>query len=194
MWKAHTKSVPSGLKYRILQRRSPVSFRELFHLLEIDSDFAQWYARTLADCTLEAFFWEHPPLTTDTFDDEAEFVLIESPTLASLRPEPAPFESQFARNPGADVITFPNLGGDALLVVPKPLSFINAYTHFATFVRNAPETQVRSLLKVAAQELRENLSTRPRWLSTAGLGVSWLHLRLDTTPKYYSYAPYTAVA
>ena len=28
------------------------------------------------------------------------------------------------------------------------------------------------------------------WLSTAGLGVYWLHLRLDTRPKYYSFQPY----
>jgi hypothetical protein len=30
----------------------------------------------------------------------------------------------------------------------------------------------------------------PEWLSTAGAGVSWLHVRLDDRPKYYGYAPY----
>jgi hypothetical protein len=34
------------------------------------------------------------------------------------------------------------------------------------------------------------LSARPLWLSTSGLGVAWLHVRLDSRPKYYSYAPY----
>ncbi|MBX3248007.1 MAG: hypothetical protein KF901_12575 [Myxococcales bacterium] len=28
------------------------------------------------------------------------------------------------------------------------------------------------------------------WLSTAGLGVDWLHVRLDARPKYYRHAPY----
>jgi hypothetical protein len=43
----------------------------------------------------------------------------------------------------------------------------------------------------AARLVRENLGDTPRWLSTAGLGVPWLHLRLDSYPKYYRYRPYT---
>jgi len=27
-------------------------------------------------------------------------------------------------------------------------------------------------------------------LSTAGMGVYWLHVRLDTRPKYYQHTPY----
>ena len=44
------------------------------------------------------------------------------------------------------------------------------------------------------QAIRENLGPIPRWLSTAGLGVPWLHLRLDTRPKYYQYGPYKNAA
>ena len=32
----------------------------------------------------------------------------------------------------------------------------------------------------------------PTWLSTAGMGVSWLHVRLDSQPKYYGFAAYWA--
>ncbi len=32
--------------------------------------------------------------------------------------------------------------------------------------------------------------TNPVWLSTAGAGVSWLHVRLDDRPKYYGHGPY----
>jgi len=28
------------------------------------------------------------------------------------------------------------------------------------------------------------------WISTAGLGVTWLHVRIDSSPKYYTHAPY----
>jgi hypothetical protein len=31
---------------------------------------------------------------------------------------------------------------------------------------------------------------QPIWLSTAGMGVAWLHIRLDERPKYYSHKPY----
>jgi hypothetical protein len=34
------------------------------------------------------------------------------------------------------------------------------------------------------------LSSAPLWLSTSGLGVAWLHVRLDERPKYYTHAPY----
>jgi hypothetical protein len=30
----------------------------------------------------------------------------------------------------------------------------------------------------------------PLWISTSGLGVYWLHVRLDARPKYYTYAPF----
>ena len=32
--------------------------------------------------------------------------------------------------------------------------------------------------------------TRPTWLSTEGSGVPWLHVRLDSRPKYYHHAAY----
>ena len=34
------------------------------------------------------------------------------------------------------------------------------------------------------------VGARPIWLSTAGHGVAWLHVRLDSRPKYYLHAPY----
>ena len=41
-----------------------------------------------------------------------------------------------------------------------------------------------------ARELLARIDYRTLWLSTSGLGVAWLHLRLDHEPKYYQYAPY----
>ncbi|WP_391540805.1 DUF6940 family protein [Halomicronema hongdechloris] len=32
--------------------------------------------------------------------------------------------------------------------------------------------------------------SRPRWVNASGLGVAWLHVRLDTRPKYYQHEPY----
>jgi hypothetical protein len=138
-----------------------------------------------------AFFWEHPPLTVERFSDNAEFVLIESASLAALKPDPGAFEQKFSEQSG-DVIAFQNLSGDALLVVPRPLGRIEAYPHLAAFLRSAPDDQVLTLWKTTGQALRETLSPQPTWLSTAGLGVPWLHLRLDTYPKYYNYRPYSS--
>ncbi len=34
----------------------------------------------------------------------------------------------------------------------------------------------------------------PRWLNTSGLGVPWLHVRIDSRPKYITYRPYRDAA
>lgn len=39
--------------------------------------------------------------------------------------------------------------------------------------------------------MQQNLNDAPIWLNTAGAGVPWLHIRLDSRPKYYRYQPYT---
>ncbi|MGB1216866.1 MAG: DUF6940 family protein [Saprospiraceae bacterium] len=31
------------------------------------------------------------------------------------------------------------------------------------------------------------------WLSTAGLGVYWLHIRMDNRPKYYKHKAYKEI-
>jgi hypothetical protein len=190
MWEAHTQVIQSGIRYRISRAGSQLSFGELFALLETNSGFVGWYADSLSATALSAFFWEHPPLTTETIDDRAEFVLIESASLARLDPDPRPFEAQFASQPDSDVVTFHNLGGDALLVVPRPIGPREVYPHLAAFLRGAPRHQVSALLKATAVAVRDHLSANATWLSTAGLGVSWLHLRLDSRPKYYKHEPY----
>lgn len=190
MWQVDIENVASGTKYRLLAGSDSLPFRDLFHLLASDDGFADWYTDLLSRCDYQAFYWEHPPLTVEDMDHAAEFVLIEARLLASLSPDPAPFRSRFDERIGEDVIMFPNLGGDATLIVPRPVGPPEAYPHLAAFVHRAPESQVRRLWRRTAETVLNEITTAPRWLSTAGLGVAWLHVRLDTQPKYYSYAPY----
>jgi hypothetical protein len=176
----------------VLRDGSAVSFRELFDLLETDSSFARWYAGELAARGRRAFFWEHPAITRASCDHPAEFVLVDGEPLEALRPDPGPFRSHFDSDsqPDDDVAVFPNLGGDALLLAPRPLAAAAAYPHLAVFLREAPPAQVRNLLGAVGRTVRENLSEQPRWLSTAGMGVPWVHVRIDSQPKYYRFEPY----
>ena len=190
MWEAQRDDLGAGQRTRVLGDGSTLSFRDLFGLLEEDAEFASWYGRLLADSELPAFFWEHPPLSAATWDEPAEFVLVEGTSLTRLRPDPEPFRSHFEGHAQEEVVTFRNLGGDAVLVVPRPVGPTDAYAHLAAFVRRAPEAQVRSLWRHTGRAMRENLGDRPLWLSTAGMGVSWVHVRLDSRPKYYRFKPY----
>jgi hypothetical protein len=90
------------------------------------------------------------------------------------------------QHPGRDH----NLGGDATLIVPREQADVACYPHLAAFVRGAPLTQQHDLLQKTGAALAQRLRDTPIWVSTSGLGVSWLHVRLDSRPKYYTYTPY----
>ena len=190
MWEIEAIEIVDGRLYRILHGGSSLTFRQLFDLLKLDGDFVGWYSGALAAFDTDAFYWELPPLTTSTIDHAAEFVLLDAPILARLPPDPAPFAPQLDSRRSQDVVVFPNLGGDAILVVPAAVGPAEAYPHLAAFLRLAPKEQVITLWRIAAKTMLSRLGNEPTWLSTAGGGVAWLHLRLDSRPKYYRYRPY----
>jgi hypothetical protein len=153
-----------------------------------DEAFRTFFNVLLADVAFTAFRWETPALTTATLTQPFEFVLLDSPGLAR-RPEPDAFAEHFPAA-YADVVTFTNLGRDAILVSPTPLVAASAYGHLAAFVRLAPEAQRHALWQAVGAALAARVGAKPVWLNTAGAGVAWLHVRLDDRPKYYGYAPY----
>ena len=60
-------------------------------------------------------------------------------------------------------------------------------------MRNGPDDKVQDIWKKTAATMEQRLqdqSPNNIWLSTAGDGISWLHVRLDSRPKYYEYRPY----
>ena len=189
MWRALEDRLTAGTRYRLFDDQAPLSFSDFLHLLEHDDDFAAWYTQLLAGTEFKSFYWEHPPLTLDNIDDVAEFVCLDAPSLAALPADPTPFRSIFDGN-SDDVIVCPNLGHDAMMIVPRAIGAQDAYPHLGAFVRLAPADQVRLLWQRTAQTARQYVGDSPRWLSTAGLGVAWLHIRLDTRPKYYRHDVY----
>lgn len=84
-----------------------------------------------------------------------------------------------------------------VIVTPCQNGRADDYAHLAAFLRRAPRAQVRELWRKLGQGVESALSLpgsgsgergRPLWVSTNGLGVPWLHIRLDTSPKYYNHA------
>ena len=66
-----------------------------------------------------------------------------------------------------------------------------SFAHLASFVRDGgASAQADRFLRATGEAVLERLGTRPLWVSTSGAGVYWLHLRLDSDPKYYTYSPY----
>ncbi|HUE74368.1 MAG TPA: hypothetical protein VMP01_26030 [Pirellulaceae bacterium] len=192
MWTTTSEKVSGGrgLRFAVETSAAAVSYAEVLRLWQTDDEFRSLFLNVLADAPYEAFRWETPPMTKATAQRPFEFVLLDSPGLAR-EPEPIAFAAQFrAAKPGEPAIEFPNLGNDAILVVPCPLAEHPAYGHLAAFTRMAPAAQQHALWSLVGQAMQRRLSAKPVWLSTAGAGVAWLHVRLDDRPKYYGYEPY----
>lgn len=188
-------SVPFGLVLQELQAGNEQLINEI--------------SAAIVRTSFAAVFWECIPVTQSTLSTtNFEFVVMDSPALAVIQEaDIGPFSEYFAqaeRSAAADpksspklAISFPNLGGDSTLVVPCPLPTAAGpltTAHIAPFLRKAPTDRVIALWKTVGESMLEVLHrlapAEKRWLSTCGTGVSWLHVRIDSVPKYYTYTPY----
>jgi len=217
------------IKYRVVHSSTdqPITFKEVLNLLYGSVSFRELFIKELRDVPFEAYFFETPPTNGNTLAHlHFEFVLVNAHTLAQAQPDTRAFKEHFA--PGCVCATFENLGGDATLVSPCPLSDteVQHYTHLGSFMRNADHSQVHELWRTVAITMVKHVVgskqeddrktghgdikgevgmnnvgdqgdwdkthgiSRRTWLSTSGLGVGWLHVRLDSRPKYYTYEPY----
>jgi len=193
MWEAARETVGRGERVRILREGAALAFGDALDALRGDEGFRAFLLAELAAAPYPAFFWETPPITREGLARPFEYVTIAAPGLDCVQADPRSFAAQLRAAPkGATVTAFANLSGDARLTAPRPLGPLGCYAHLAAFLRGAPAAQQHDLLALTAAKAAEALSGRPLWISTAGLGVFWLHVRLDSRPKYYSHAPYRA--
>ena len=175
--------------YRIFSQDKTLSFEEMIRLWQEDNAFCSFFKEALAKAPWPAFFWEMPALYRHALDRTAEFVLINSPQLVRVSSDTSAFQAYF-EDQNSLTVNFTNLGGDARLLAPLPLGAVENYTHLARFVRHAPKEQQMTLFQQLGNMIHQSLGERPLWVSTSGLGVHWLHIRLDEKPKYYQHMPY----
>ncbi len=164
---------------------------EFLSYIKESSEFRYILSFELCQSHMEKFYWEMPPITQWNLDRDFECVLVFAPQLNSAA-DSGPFARQFdAQKKTSDVISFFNLGGDAELVVPCNNNARTDYAHLSSFLRTADPAQVQALWRKLGERAEVWLARKaPFWISTAGLGVSWLHIRLDQRPKYYKFGPY----
>ena len=192
MWEEQSNALDKNVhKYSLFDGSYHLTYEDVIHYWQENSEFRGFYFSILQKSPLDAFFWENPPVTKSNIKQAYEFVLVNSPQLSGVSADPSPFQDKFKwQPPGQSVIAFENIGRDAELIVPCPIGDLNLYAHFASFIRQAPEDQKHDLFITVANSLKNRINNHPTWVSTSGLGVYWLHIRLDTRPKYYSYEAY----
>jgi len=162
-------------------------------------EFRQQLSDILSTAPFEALFWECVPVSAErAYSTPFEFVVLPSPQLAQIEVgEPESFAgnlespctaaaslgaaggdgrsnehnevSAASAVQAASVAVFENLGGDAMLVVPCPLTSSSSsrvpagdlekgYPHLAAFVRRAPAPQVNSFWKAVGRVGARRLS------------------------------------
>lgn len=137
---------------------------------------------------LPALAWETAPLSRGSSARPMEQLLLPHPALARAEPDPRPFAEHIASGAGTeDVRWFENFGADARLVVPCAPRPASAFGHLATFLASASASQRDALWQLVGRLACEHVARTdaPLWVSTAGMAVSWVHIRLDLRPKYY---------
>jgi hypothetical protein len=189
MWKAdEIGTSETNLKFQILENDATITNESFLQLLTENHDFRTFYNSYLIDSGFDAFFWENKPIANSNLNERYECNLINTDYLAGKNPDHLTFDSYFDTD--KKVVSFPNLGNDAQLVAPCPVENKSNYTHIGTFIRNAPSDQIHELWKMPGQEMMNHIGDELRWLSTSGLGVFWLHMRIDSVPKYYQTSEY----
>ncbi|MEM8906435.1 MAG: hypothetical protein AAGD05_01210 [Bacteroidota bacterium] len=174
--------------YNISKNDLPLTVKEVIQHWINDPDFRFFYNTILQNSDFESCFWEHPPITKLDMDQEYAFVLIQSNALQHVEAEINAFQSYFDTD--KEVVAFPNLRGDAQLVVPTPTNDPKIYAHLTKFARHASPNQIDAFWRQVGLTYSNAIDRSKKWLSTAGLGVYWLHVRIDSRPKYYKYDLY----
>lgn len=104
-----------GQKFALKHGKSQATYAEVLDGWQHDAAFRSMFLKLLQNAPYSAFRWETPPITKATASRPFEFVLLDSPGLAT-NPDPSPF-AEHLNTSQADVIEFENLGRNAVLVL-----------------------------------------------------------------------------
>ncbi len=155
---------------------------------EADKKVQEKFINILKHVPFESYYLESPNIPSP--DSPLEFVLVESKTLHNKDANWKMYKEYMKKQPGGfSAVSFDNLSGETRLTIP--LNKKGDYGHLADFMRNAPQKEITEILFEAGQQIHEYWAEKGSvYFSTHGDGVPWIHFRVETEPKYYSYSPY----
>lgn len=193
MWTFETYRVSATVICAVVRERgATMPFADVVNMWNSNAKFRDWWSESLRVIAFEAFCWEIPPLTRTSMSKPFECAFVECPGLVYAEIDGRPFAEYFESKSQDSAVLFKNLGGDAWLVAPCPIDEKANYAHLAAFIRTASAIQLSEFWKVVGSAINQRIGNAPIWVSTAGLGVSWLHVRLDSYPKYYRHRSYAS--
>jgi hypothetical protein len=186
---SHQSLSESTFRLTLQNDGQDASFRDVLVALQSEEGLCDALLDAWRNVPLASFVWELPALVAATLQLPFESIVKEEGALARSSGDPAAFRQHLStKAPSA----FPNLGGDAWLVAPSltgPADWPDS-AHLSRFARGAKRPRSHEVLSLLGETALCHIGCQPRWISTSGLGVPWLHFRIDSHPKYYQYPPY----
>ena len=141
----------------------------------------------------KAFLYETSPIIKESITHDGIVNItgiyhekfIDSDELDNLSQDSTDFDEYLA-NPNNEYCTsFYNLSKTTRLIIPTKLNGSN-YKSLKEFIENAPHIQQQYFWKQVSIEAYNMLKQHSKiWISTHGLGVPYLHVRVEVSPKYY---------
>lgn len=178
----------TGLSLEASRGGVPLTRRGFFEALRDEPALRERLGAALLDLGMPAVAWETAPLSSETASRPMVQLVLPHPALARTEPDPSPFAEHLAPGAGTEGVRwFENFGKDARLVVPCEPRRGARFAHLVAFLQHASAAQKDALWQLVGHLACEHLARTeaPLWVSTAGMAVPWLHVRLDLRPKYY---------
>jgi len=155
---------------------------------------------------LGAYFWECPPVSKKTINKPFEFVVTKSDALTDIKQQDYSAYEEYLNkeenyfNYGCSFLVLDQDEGK--LIIPTLCysrteteegikTEIEDYRNISEFVYHSPYSQSSEFWSEVGRVLEEELNKGGvRWLSTYGLEVHYLSVRIDKQPKYYQHEEY----
>jgi len=142
-----------------------------------------WYETPPDNFPNKSFLW-NTSVINKYVDTPFEEAFLTDPTLPKDQ-DYSSFKNYINRSNNEYVVAFPNLGNTAMLVVPMPKNRKNFAT-LSDFNKNASEVQKNHFWKMVVKVIHvQKRYNENIWVSIHGHGVPYLHVRIDSKPRYY---------
>jgi len=171
--------------YQLSRDGENLSYIQVFELLTAGDSLTEIMTNFLVEWNQD-FFWEHPKVSNDTCKSNYEVSVIPTDAFNNREENFDPFKSKFKITDQIKV--FHNLRKDSLLIVPNKNEVSDQnFVTLRKFLQTAPKSLIKKFWKTVGETMIDQISKNSDYcyLSTHGLGVLWLHVRVDQRPKYY---------
>ncbi|HEX3945097.1 MAG TPA: hypothetical protein VHW69_13505 [Rhizomicrobium sp.] len=187
-WQTQRSDIESGRGEMIalIANGQPLTFADVIAGWRNDTGFRDLFIAELAASPYAAFFWELPALSLAALSNPFECVVIRSEALTDMRADPSDF-AEYLKPTAGTVVSFRNLGGDAVLVVPGrfqdwiamvtlPRSFARRRANSSTLCFRYSQTRQKTCWKE-----RVASGSAPRASACRGYMSGWIRIPNTTS-------------